>query len=110
MPVHDRFGWREFGEGLPTDEERRAAMENIVREVQRRKIMAVRAKVRCNAKTGNEVHFTTVYEPDGTKNDENSRFTKATPWGDIRMGIDNPTAMEQFEINKEYYVDFTPAS
>jgi hypothetical protein len=43
------------------------------------KDMAVRAKVRCNAKAGNEVHFTTVYEPDGTKNDENHRFTKATP-------------------------------
>jgi hypothetical protein len=73
------------------------------------KAMSVRAKVRCNAKSGNEVHFTTVYEPDGTKNDENARFTKATPWGDIRMGIDNPVALEKFEVNKEYYVDFTPA-
>jgi hypothetical protein len=71
--------------------------------------MAVRAKVRCNAKTEREVHFTTVYEPDETKNDENARFTKATPWGDIRMGIDNPSALAQFEVNKEYYVDFTPA-
>ena len=71
--------------------------------------MSVRSKVRCNAKTGNEVHFTTVYEPDEKKDTENARFTKATPWGDIRMGIDNPVALEQFEINKEYYVDFTPA-
>lgn len=72
--------------------------------------MAVRAKVRCNAKTDREVHFATVYEQDGTKHDENARFTKATPWGDIRMGIDNPAALEKFEVNKEYYVDFTPAS
>lgn len=72
--------------------------------------MAVRAKVRCNAKSSNEVHFVTVYEPDGTKNDENARFTKATPWGDIRMGIDNQAALAQFEVNKEYYVDFVPAS
>jgi hypothetical protein len=71
--------------------------------------MAVRAKVRCNAKSANEVHFHTVYEPDGTKNDENARFTKATPWGDISLGIDNPAAIAQFEVNKEYYVDFTPA-
>lgn len=70
--------------------------------------MSVRAKVRCNAKTQNEVHFTTVYEPDAVADTENARFTKATPWGDIRMGIDNPTAMEQFEVNHEYYVDFTP--
>lgn len=40
---------------------------------------------------------------------ENARFTKATPWGDIEMGIDNPAAIEQFEVNKTYYVDFTPA-
>ena len=71
--------------------------------------MAVRAKVRCNAKAGNEVHFTTVYEPDENRDAENARFTKATPWGDIRMGIDNPTALEQFAVNKCYYVDFTPA-
>ena len=71
--------------------------------------MAVRAKVRCNAKSGNEVHFTTVYEPDENRDAENARFTKATPWGDIRMGIDNPTAIAQFEVNKCYYVDFTPA-
>jgi hypothetical protein len=69
---------------------------------------AVRAKVRCNAKTNSEVHFTTVYEPDEKKNDENARFTKATPWGDIRLGIDNKTARDAFELNKEYYVDFTP--
>lgn len=71
--------------------------------------MAVRAKVRCNTKGPNEVHFTTVYEPDASKDTENARFTKASPWGDIRLGIDNPAAIEQFEVNKEYYVDFTPA-
>ena len=70
--------------------------------------MAVRAKVRCNAKTGNEVHFSTVYEPDSAKDTENARFTKATPWGDIKMGIDNPSALEQFKVNEEYYVDFVP--
>jgi hypothetical protein len=72
--------------------------------------MAVRSKVRCNAKGENEVHFTTVYEPDESRDSENARFTKATPWGDIRMGIDNPDALAQFEVNKTYYVDFTPAS
>jgi len=71
--------------------------------------MPVRAKVRCNAKSGNEVCFTTVYEPDAEKDTENARFTKATPWGDIRLGIDNPTALQFFEINKEYFVDFNAA-
>ena len=71
--------------------------------------MAVRAKVRCNALIKGEVHFTTVYEPDSSKDTENARFTKATPWGDIKLGIDNEAALAKFEVNKEYYVDFTPA-
>ena len=72
--------------------------------------MAVRAKVRCDGIEGNAVMFSTVYEPDETKNTENARFTKATPWGQIKLGIDNPAALEQFAPGKEYYVDFTPAS
>lgn len=71
--------------------------------------MSVRAKVTCNGVSGNEVTFRTVYEPDASKDTENARFTQATPWGEIRMGIDNPAAREQFEAGKEYYVDFTPA-
>lgn len=70
--------------------------------------MNVRAKVRCNGISGNEVTFTTVYE-DPTKDTENAKFTKATPWGEIKLGIDNPVALERFAAGKEYYVDFTPA-
>ena len=70
--------------------------------------MAVRAKVTCNGVEGNSVTFSTVYEPDEQRDAENARFTKATPWGEIRMGIDNPAALEQFEAGKSYYVDFTP--
>jgi hypothetical protein len=69
--------------------------------------MAVRAKVRCTALKEREVEFETVYEDK--KEDENQRFTKATPWGEIKLGIDNPEAMKQFYPGKEYYVDFTPA-
>ena len=73
--------------------------------------MAVRAKVRCDSKTDREVTFQTVYETDETKNadPENVRFTKATPSGSIRLAIDNPAAMEQFQCGDQYYVDFTPA-
>jgi hypothetical protein len=70
--------------------------------------VSVRAKVRCNGIVGNEVSFFTVYE-DPAKDTENARFTQATPWGEIRLGIDNPAAIERFESGKEYYVDFTPA-
>lgn len=72
--------------------------------------MTVRAKVVCERIENNVVTFRTVYEGDAAKADtENARFTKATPWGTIQLGIDNPAALEQFEPGKEYYVDFTPA-
>jgi hypothetical protein len=71
--------------------------------------MTVRAKVRCEGITDeNVVTFSTVYE-DPALDTENARFTKATPWGSITLGIDNPTARQQFEAGKQYYVDFNPA-
>lgn len=69
----------------------------------------VRAKVTCDAIEGNNIQFRTVYEPDEAKDPENARFTKATPWGEIKMGIDNPAALEQFKVGQSYYVDFHPA-
>ena len=71
--------------------------------------MSVRAKVTCNGIDGNTVSFSTVYEPDAAKDTENARFTQATPWGEIKLGIDNPAALQQFEAGKAYYVDFTQA-
>ncbi len=71
--------------------------------------MAVRAKVTCEGIEQNAVKFRTVYETDEHKSHENVSFTKATPWGEIRLGIDNPAALSQFEAGKSYYVDFTPA-
>lgn len=41
---------------------------------------------------------------------EDQRFSRATPWGQIEMQIDNPAALEQLEVGKAYYVDFTKAS
>ena len=70
----------------------------------------VRAKVRVDSIEGNKIVMTTVYEPDASKDTENARFTQATPWGRIEMGIDNPKALKQFEAGKEYYVDFHPAA
>lgn len=70
--------------------------------------MSVRAKVVCEGIEGHAVTFRTVYEGDVSKDTENARFTKATPWGEIKLGIDNPAALEQFEAGKSYYVDFIP--
>jgi hypothetical protein len=71
--------------------------------------MAVRAKVTCDSIDNNRVRFSTVYEPNAAADSENARFTKATPWGQMELGIDNPAALEQFAPGKSYYVDFTPA-
>ncbi len=40
---------------------------------------------------------------------EDQRFQKATPSGQFDMTIDNPAALEQFELGKAYYFDATPA-
>lgn len=52
-----------------------------------------------------EITMAPVMADDG----ENKDFWKATPSGEIKISIDNKVAAEMFEIDKEYYVDFTKA-
>lgn len=40
---------------------------------------------------------------------ENKEFWDATPSGEISMGVINLEAALPFELNREFYVDFTPA-
>jgi hypothetical protein len=77
--------------------------------------MSVRTKFRCiginHVHTGNPdysastVTFCPVWEQDGV----NRKWSQATPNGKIEMTITNPTAVDQFELGKDYFVDFTPA-
>ncbi len=67
----------------------------------------VRAKFICTGKQDNTVFLHTVYSEDIQS--EDSRFTKATPWGELRMLVDNPDAAIVFEPGKSYNLDFTPA-
>ena len=48
-----------------------------------------------------------VYSND--PNSENAKFWSATPAGEIRLGTVNPAAWQMFEIDGEYYADFTKA-
>lgn len=70
-----------------------------------------RAKMTCNSVEDfgqtKSVTLKVVYAPDA--NGEDAGFTKATPWGELKMAIDNPAAAVQFVPGKAYYVDFTPA-
>ena len=44
-----------------------------------------------------------------TVTEENSRFAKYTPSGQLEMTVDNPPAQEFFELGKNYYLDFSKA-
>lgn len=64
------------------------------------------AKVTANAgASGRQLMFIAVCN-DGTP--ENERFHRYTPTGTLEMYVDNPSALAQFELGKEYYLDFTP--
>jgi hypothetical protein len=41
--------------------------------------------------------------------EENDSFFKFTPAGTVYLSIVDLEAAKQFEVGKEYYVDFTPA-
>lgn len=90
--------------------------------------MSVRAKFRVTSYTTSlgsqkrEVDGVTSFEPvelrtikfqpvygNGDPEHENTKFWQASPSGSIELGTINPQAWEQFELNAEYYVDFTKA-
>ena len=50
-----------------------------------------------------------VFQPVAGDTEENKKFWDATPLGRIELSIVNPEAIKEFEILKEYYVDFTLA-
>jgi hypothetical protein len=75
--------------------------------------MPVRAKFVCAEKseTGLQPCQKTtklVFSPVVGTTEENKTFWKWTPSGKIEMNVLNPEAANQFEVGKEYYVDFTP--
>lgn len=78
--------------------------------------MAVRAKFtvqsieRQLSYQGKEVHtvkMAPVYSNDPES--ENRKFWEASPSGSLQLGMVNAEAVNQFELGKEYYLDFTPA-
>jgi hypothetical protein len=76
-----------------------------MRRIKEGMIIMVRAKFRCVNIDGNNAQFDVVI--DGSE--ENKKFFKYTPGGHINILVDNENAKKQFEVGKEYYVDFTPA-
>ena len=74
--------------------------------------MSVRAKFTLHAVTKHH-HGTAVSLRFGAVSaddvPENQRYHKYTPSGTLEIYVDNPSAVEQFELGKSYYLDFTPA-
>lgn len=71
--------------------------------------MTVRAKFRCNEVKLSEHGAEVTLRPVVGNSDENARFYKATPGGQIQLSTINEQAAAQFKPGRDYYVDFTPA-
>lgn len=70
--------------------------------------MSVRAKFKCTSKEANPHGGGDLIRLDPVidGSEENKRFFRATPGGQIQLATVNPQAAEQFEVGHEYYVDF----
>lgn len=75
--------------------------------------MTVRAKFQLQSitehfwnKGSKTLKFHASYDPSIP---EDQRFQQATPSGTFEMQCDNPAALAQFEMGKQYYFDITPA-
>lgn len=69
-------------------------------------------KVQGNNKTFDDPEtpgFTIDLHPVISGSKENEEFYKWTPGGNIQLSTINEAAAKQFEMGKEFYVDFTPA-
>ncbi len=77
--------------------------------------MSVRAKFYVGSlkktRMGSQPQVGTMVElfPVTQGSDENKEFYQYTPSGKIELGTVNEEAAKQFDIGKEYYVDFTEA-
>lgn len=75
--------------------------------------MTVRAKFKCvsitRTKSGTEEMQTIALSPVTGGSEENKSFWKWTPSGRIELGTINKEAGDSFELDKTYYIDFTPA-
>lgn len=67
----------------------------------------VRAKFRCTSHTVEGDGAAIVLQPVTGGSKENDSFYRYTPAGEIRLTTINQDAAKQFEVNKEYYVDFS---
>lgn len=71
--------------------------------------MQVRAKFKVESKSEDGSGFSVLLHPVIGGSEENESFYRYTPAGQIQLSTINAEAAAQFEVGREYYVDFTPA-
>lgn len=76
--------------------------------------MTVRAKFKVQevakqAGYGQEGHIMSRVRLSAVSDEANKTWAKYTPSGSLEMQIDNPEALNQFEVGQFVFVDFTPA-
>lgn len=75
--------------------------------------MSTRAKFNCvsveSFGVSKKVKLSVVYEGELGPNEENKRFTNATPQGECWLTIDNPAASVQFVPGRSYFATFEEA-
>lgn len=57
-----------------------------------------------------EVQVTLDFQVVTSGSDENKAFFASTPSGEMHVRLAKKEVADQFELMKEYYVDFTPAN
>jgi hypothetical protein len=67
----------------------------------------VRAKFTCVEINEDKTQISLTPVINGSE--ENKKFFSYTPGGSIKLNVVNPSAAKEFEVGKEYYVDFTSA-
>ncbi len=72
--------------------------------------MSVRCKFSCMNKVDNPDGVEVTFAPVTSGSEENEKFFKYTPWGELKFGTINKAAADQFEIGAEYYLDLTPTA
>ena len=77
--------------------------------------MSVRAKFKVTRierslwRKGVEVQTIVLLPVTSSGSEENAQFYEATPSGEVKLGTVNAEAAAQFELEGEYYIDFTKA-
>lgn len=71
--------------------------------------MRIKAKFRCSSVTKYEEQENVILAPVTDDNEDNKKWSKWTPSGQLELTITNEACWGAFEPGKEYLLDIAPA-